>query len=197
MDDLSLFSWVNKSTLHLRMVSADTWIDQRVVGSRPFGVPGWPHAGRSPASSRAVRTGGDKSVDCWSPGWLPRCPVRWRFQDASDRTARWSTRRANCRRRLSGRVRSTDRSAASQLVRNYVDAMVQRDMRDLSRIRALDLLPLLPSLAASQSARLLNISELASPFQVSRPTIKGMCRTTRMNIPAGVAPASESARDAL
>ena len=49
---------------------------------------------------------------------------------------------------------------------------MQRDVRDLSRIRGLDLLPLLLALAASQSARLLNISELASPFQVSRPTIK-------------------------
>ena len=55
--------------------------------------------------------------------------------------------------------------------RDYVDALVQRDIRDLSRIRALDLLPRILALAASQSARLLNVSELASPFQVSRPTI--------------------------
>lgn len=55
--------------------------------------------------------------------------------------------------------------------RDYVDALVQRDVRDLSRIRALDLLPRILTLAAGQSARLLNISELASPFQVSRPTI--------------------------
>ena len=55
--------------------------------------------------------------------------------------------------------------------RDYVDALVQRDVRDLSRIRALDLLPRLLELASGQSARLLNVSELASPFQVSRPTI--------------------------
>ena len=55
--------------------------------------------------------------------------------------------------------------------RDYVDALVQRDVRDLSQIRALNLLPRILALAASQSARLLNISELASPFQVSRPTI--------------------------
>ena len=56
--------------------------------------------------------------------------------------------------------------------RDYVDALVQRDVRDLSRIRALNLLPRILALAARQSARLLNISELASPFQVSRPTIE-------------------------
>ena len=55
--------------------------------------------------------------------------------------------------------------------RDYIDALVQRDVRDLSRIRALDLMPRVLALAAGQSARLLNISELASPFQVSRPTI--------------------------
>ena len=39
------------------------------------------------------------------------------------------------------------------------------------QIRALNLLPRILALAAGQSARLSNISELASPFQVSRPTI--------------------------
>ena len=55
--------------------------------------------------------------------------------------------------------------------RDYVDALVQRDVRDLSRIRALNVLPRVLVLAAAQSARLLNISEMASPFQVSRPTV--------------------------
>jgi predicted AAA+ superfamily ATPase len=49
---------------------------------------------------------------------------------------------------------------------------VQRDVRDLSRIQRLDALPRLLTLAASQSAQLLNVSELAGPFQVSRPTIR-------------------------
>lgn len=55
--------------------------------------------------------------------------------------------------------------------RNYLDALVQRDVRDLARISDLDALHRLLALAAAQSAQLLNISDLASPFQVSRPTI--------------------------
>ena len=45
-------------------------------------------------------------------------------------------------------------------------------MRDLSRISSLDALPRLLSLAATQTARLLNVSDLAAPFQLSRPTIR-------------------------
>lgn len=56
--------------------------------------------------------------------------------------------------------------------RNYVDALVQRDVQDLSRISRLDILPRLLELAASQTARLLNVSDLAVPFQVSRPTVR-------------------------
>ena len=55
--------------------------------------------------------------------------------------------------------------------RDYIDALVQRDVRSLARIGALDALPRLLALAANQSARLLNVSSLASPFQVTRPTI--------------------------
>jgi uncharacterized protein len=49
---------------------------------------------------------------------------------------------------------------------------VERDVRDLARISALDAMPRLLSLAASQTARLLNVSEIAAPFEVSRPTIR-------------------------
>ena len=56
--------------------------------------------------------------------------------------------------------------------RSYIETLIQRDVRDLSRIEALDALPRLLTLAAGQTARLLNISDLASPFQVSRQTIK-------------------------
>lgn len=56
--------------------------------------------------------------------------------------------------------------------RDYVEALVERDVRELARISALDAMPRLLSLAASQTARLLNISELAAPFEVSRPTIR-------------------------
>lgn len=55
---------------------------------------------------------------------------------------------------------------------DYVDALVQRDVRDLANIANLDVLPRLMEAAASQTARLLNVSELAAPFQVSRQTIR-------------------------
>ena len=56
--------------------------------------------------------------------------------------------------------------------RDYVGTLIQRDVRDLARIRALDALPRLLELAAGQTAQLLNVSDLASPFQLSRPTIR-------------------------
>jgi len=56
--------------------------------------------------------------------------------------------------------------------RDYLEALVQRDVRDLARISALDALPRLLSLAAAQTARLLNVADLAAPFQLSRPTIR-------------------------
>jgi predicted AAA+ superfamily ATPase len=56
--------------------------------------------------------------------------------------------------------------------RDYIDALVQRDVRDLSRISSLDALPRLLAVAAAQTARLLNVTDLAAPFQVSRPTIR-------------------------
>ena len=55
--------------------------------------------------------------------------------------------------------------------RDYAETLIQRDVRDLARIRALDALPRLLALAAGQTAQLLNVSDLASPFQLSRPTI--------------------------
>lgn len=55
---------------------------------------------------------------------------------------------------------------------NYVETLVQRDVRDLARISGLDTVPRLLSLAAAQTARLLNVSDLAAPFQLSRPTIR-------------------------
>lgn len=56
--------------------------------------------------------------------------------------------------------------------RDYADTMIQRDIRDLGRINALDALPRLLTLSAGQTACLINISELAAPFQISRPTIR-------------------------
>ncbi len=56
--------------------------------------------------------------------------------------------------------------------RDYLEALVQRDVRELARISSLDALPRLLAMAAAQTARLQNVSELAAPFQLSRPTIR-------------------------
>ena len=55
---------------------------------------------------------------------------------------------------------------------DYVDALVQRDVADLARVRRLDILPRLLAAAAGQTARLFNASDLATPFAASRPTIR-------------------------
>lgn len=68
-------------------------------------------------------------------------------------------------------ARSTARRRAAWY-RDYIDTLVQRDVRDLARISALDALPRLMALVAGQTARLLNVAELAAPFQLSRPTIR-------------------------
>ncbi|MCH9694155.1 MAG: ATP-binding protein [Gammaproteobacteria bacterium] len=68
-------------------------------------------------------------------------------------------------------ARNTPRRSAAWY-RDYVDAIVQRDVRDLARIASLDVLPRLLTLIGRQTSRLLNISELAGPFQISRPTIR-------------------------
>ena len=57
--------------------------------------------------------------------------------------------------------------------RDYIDALVQRDVAELARIRSLDALPRLLALAAAQTARLFNLANLGSPFGLSRPTISG------------------------
>src|SRR5690606_6552346 len=56
--------------------------------------------------------------------------------------------------------------------RGYVDTLVQRDVLDLARIRSLDALPRLLTLVASQTARLINVADLAAPFQLTRPTTR-------------------------
>jgi uncharacterized protein len=54
----------------------------------------------------------------------------------------------------------------------YIQTIVQRDVRNLARISALDSIPRLLQMAANQTARLFNTSELASPFQLSLPTVR-------------------------
>ena len=67
-------------------------------------------------------------------------------------------------------ARKTGRRRANWY-RDYVNAQIQRDVRDMARITALDVMPRLLIATASQTARLYNLSDLAAPFQLSRPTI--------------------------
>lgn len=55
--------------------------------------------------------------------------------------------------------------------RDLVETQIQRDVRDIARIHSLDALPRLLALAASYTAQLLNVSDLAAPFQMTRQTI--------------------------
>jgi uncharacterized protein len=66
--------------------------------------------------------------------------------------------------------RDTERSRRAW-VRDYLSAIIERDVRDLARIQRLDILPRLLELAAGQTARLVNVSEIAGPFGVSRTTV--------------------------
>jgi len=67
-------------------------------------------------------------------------------------------------------ARPTSRRSANWY-RDYVEALVQRDARDMTRIRSLNVLPRLLRAAAAHTAQLFNLSDLASPFELSRPSI--------------------------
>lgn len=54
---------------------------------------------------------------------------------------------------------------------DYVETQVQRDVRDLAQIRALEAIPRLLTLAAGYTARLINVTDLAAPFQLARQTV--------------------------
>ena len=66
--------------------------------------------------------------------------------------------------------RSTPRRR-SNWYRNFIDTQLQRDVRDMARISSMAALPRLLMAAASQTGRLYNLSEMATPFELSRPTI--------------------------
>ncbi len=55
--------------------------------------------------------------------------------------------------------------------RDYMTTLVQRDVREMARIRSLDAMPGLLRLAAARTAQLFNVSDLASAFQISRITV--------------------------
>lgn len=52
-----------------------------------------------------------------------------------------------------------------------IETITQRDIKDLARIREIEVLPRIVALAAAQTAQLFNLAEIAGPFRLSRPTI--------------------------
>lgn len=56
--------------------------------------------------------------------------------------------------------------------RGYAETLIQRDIRDLAKIRSIGSLPKLLEMAASRTAKLTNFSDLAGPFEISRKTIR-------------------------
>ncbi|HEX7001921.1 MAG TPA: ATP-binding protein [Trueperaceae bacterium] len=55
--------------------------------------------------------------------------------------------------------------------RDYSQALAQRDVLDIARVTSAETLPRLLQVAAAHTASMLNFTELAAPFQLSRPTI--------------------------
>lgn len=67
-------------------------------------------------------------------------------------------------------IRPTHRRRATWY-RDYAETVTDRDVREMTRIRTLDVLPRLLKAVSGQTARLMNVSELAGPFEVTRQTI--------------------------
>jgi predicted AAA+ superfamily ATPase len=55
--------------------------------------------------------------------------------------------------------------------RDYVETQIQRDIRDLSRVRSLETMPKLLEFAAARTARVLSVADLGAPLELTRPTI--------------------------
>lgn len=58
-----------------------------------------------------------------------------------------------------------------QWYQNYINTLIQRDIKEMAQIANLDALPKLLQLTALQSAQLLNLSNISKSFQLSRQTI--------------------------
>jgi hypothetical protein len=56
--------------------------------------------------------------------------------------------------------------------KDFTNTLIQRDIKDIANIQHINVIPKLLRLCASQTAKLFNVSDLASPFNISRPTIK-------------------------
>lgn len=55
---------------------------------------------------------------------------------------------------------------------DFVENLIQRDVRDLSNVRSLETMPRLVAAVATHTASPFNLASLAAPFQVSRNTIR-------------------------
>ena len=69
-------------------------------------------------------------------------------------------------------IARTNEKRKSRWYKDYITTLVQKDVKEMTRIQNLDILPRLLSVSASQTARLFNASDLAAPFSLSRPTIR-------------------------
>ena len=63
-------------------------------------------------------------------------------------------------------------SSRARWCRDYVASIVERDLHEIARIQRVDIPSRLLEVAASQTARLVNVAALSAPFEVSRPTIR-------------------------
>ncbi len=66
------------------------------------------------------------------------------------------------------------RSAARRAAwyRDFLETQIQRDVRELSRVHALDALPKLLAVAAGHTATLINVADLAAPLELTRQTVR-------------------------
>jgi predicted AAA+ superfamily ATPase len=64
--------------------------------------------------------------------------------------------------------------------RDYITSILQRDIKDISNIKNLEILPNRLALSASQTARLFNASDLAAPFGISR--LSRLIKTPEMHM---------------
>lgn len=55
--------------------------------------------------------------------------------------------------------------------RDYIETLIERDVRDMSRVRSLDTLPKLLRIVAGRTGSLINVADLAAPFELTRQTI--------------------------
>ena len=56
--------------------------------------------------------------------------------------------------------------------RNYITTIIERDLQDITRIHNIESMPKLLKMLANQTAQLINVSEIAPAFQLSKPTLK-------------------------